>query len=436
MSQITTQFRSSFNGYNREDVVDFIDRMTHAHEDALERLQKANAKLKEELEEANQALSAAKENNEAERALADAQALAEDLRSQNDDLADQNQSLKEQLTRLRAERDAETVPLLKEHEEAQNRLKQENAMLRAELAEVNHALSTARNNTEAETAINNARNMIAVLRNDSEQLSGRVRSLEEELEQVRSEHSAETESMNRAHEEALSELQNANAELQEELAAAKEALAAASDHREQTEELEQLRNANAELREALTAAKEELAAAKEAAEAPVEDPEMEQALCEAHTVIADLTGSKEVLEARVQSLEEELEQVRSQREADAALLAQTQEQLNAMDAPAQKADARDYAELELAAYRRAEQTERLARDRARDVYRKVQDTFEQANDTMSTCHGELEQLCQVLSTNVNEMLSVLSRLNSTYQQTEESFAEIGARDRQLLEESI
>lgn len=240
MSQITTQFRSSFNGYNREDVVDFIDRMTHAHEDALDRLQKANAKLKEELEEANQALSAAKENNEAERALADAQALAADLRSQNDDLADQNQSLKEQLTRLRAERDAETVPLLKEHEEAQNRLKQENAMLRAELAEVNHALSTVRNNTEAETAINNARNMIAVLRNDSEQLSGRVRSLEEELEQVRAEHSAESESMNRAHEEALSELQSANAELQEELAAAKEALACASENREQTEALEQL----------------------------------------------------------------------------------------------------------------------------------------------------------------------------------------------------
>ena len=67
MSQITTQFRSSFNGYNREDVVDFIDRMTHAHEDALDRLQKANAKLKEELAEANEALSGMAETPALER---------------------------------------------------------------------------------------------------------------------------------------------------------------------------------------------------------------------------------------------------------------------------------------------------------------------------------------------------------------------------------
>ena len=39
MAEPTTQFRAALHGYNREDVVDYIDRMTQEHEDTVQRLQ-------------------------------------------------------------------------------------------------------------------------------------------------------------------------------------------------------------------------------------------------------------------------------------------------------------------------------------------------------------------------------------------------------------
>ena len=140
MTEITTQFRAALHGYNREDVVDFIDRMTQAHEEALDRLVKANAKLKEELDEANEALAAAKNNPESTKSLADAEELVEDLRNLNNDLSERNKRLQDELSRIRVEHDAETIPLLKAHEEARNRLQKEKAMLQMELDETKEAL--------------------------------------------------------------------------------------------------------------------------------------------------------------------------------------------------------------------------------------------------------------------------------------------------------
>ena len=104
------------------------------------------------------------------------------------------------------------------------------------------------------------------------------------------------------------------------------------------------------------------------------------------------------------------------------------------ETPAPTDHEKRYEELELAAYRRAEQTERLARERADGVYRQVHDLFGNSNDKLKDCHADLERLAQVMTANVNEMLTVLTTLNAAYQETEESFAEIGAHDRQLLEE--
>ena len=98
------------------------------------------------------------------------------------------------------------------------------------------------------------------------------------------------------------------------------------------------------------------------------------------------------------------------------------------------APAKDYTELELAAYRRAELTERLARERSGDVYRQVQSVFEQANAKLDTGRADLENLSRTLTADVNEMLTLLTNLNSAYRQAEDSFAEIDARNRRLAEE--
>ncbi len=104
------QFRTALHGYNREDVVAFIDRMTREHEDALRRLEEKNAQLRTQLDEAGEALAAAREHEETEEALSDAQALANDLRARNEELEQRLAALEEELE-SRTEEDAETVPM-------------------------------------------------------------------------------------------------------------------------------------------------------------------------------------------------------------------------------------------------------------------------------------------------------------------------------------
>lgn len=463
MSEITTQFRSSFNGYNREDVVDFIDRMTQAHDDALDRLQKANAKLKEELAEANEALAAAKNSSESEKSLSDAQNLVNDLRNLNDNLEDRNQKLEEELTRLRAERYAEALPMSIARDEEMDSLKKENLMLRTELEDANDALNAQKNNKNAESsAIFDARNTINELRSNNEQLRKQLRSLEEELEHLRAENRSAASSATHDQEAEIERLQNANKELQQELAAtneafiaanesltaANEALEAARNHAVSDEVISEARATITVLTDSKETLEKRLHGLEEELERLRSDRDAEAAsACREHeeeiqrlqTVNADLRAE---FENQIQNLETELDRVRKERDADAERLALAQEQLSAQNTPVMAEPAvrtepeTDYAELELAAYRRAEKTERLARDRAKDVYRKVQSVFGQANKTMESCHGDLAQLCQVLTANVSELQTVLTKLSSTYQETENTFAEIGARDRELMEENI
>ena len=107
----TTQFRAALHGYNREDVVAFIDRMTREHEDAIRRMQEKNDQLRAQLEETREALAAAGENQETEKALSDAQTLIADLRNRNGDLEDRIRELEEALEEAKARQDSETVPM-------------------------------------------------------------------------------------------------------------------------------------------------------------------------------------------------------------------------------------------------------------------------------------------------------------------------------------
>lgn len=405
MPEPTTQFRAALHGYNREDVVDYIDRMTREHEEALQHLQKANNKLKDELTEANEALAAAKNNTETEKALSDAQTLIADLRNLNEDLEDRVRALEEELEQLRAEKEAETVPMpmvsedtLGQMQEEKSKLqeelaaagetleelKQDDAKLRAELAEARQALDAARENTAAETALSEAETMIANLRRLNDNQANRIQSLEEELKSG----CDEWDTMSQAHEEALYRLQGDNDRLRQELTEAHEALVAARDNSED-----------------------------------------EAALAEAQTMITNLRNLNNNQANRIQSLQEEMKKLQEELEARAVPATSPEQEAQPTE------QTRDYVEQELAAYRRAEQTERLARERAEEMYRQVQNVFGQANGRIGDCRAELEQISQEMTAKMNEMMSVITSLNNTYRQTEESFAEIGARDRQLLEDN-
>lgn len=183
----------------------------------------------------------------------------------------------------------------------------------------------------------------------------------------------------------------------------------------------------------------ELEEANEALAAVGDNGENEKALSDAQALIADLRTRNEALEERVNALEEELKEPCSEQNEDSTVPMSIAQDLTdpippvAEVLPVSVAPSKDYTELELAAYRRAELAERLARERANDVYRQVQSVFNQANERLDTGRADLEQLSRSVTEDVNELLTLLTNLNSSYQQAEASFAEIGERNRQILE---
>ena len=95
-------------------------------------------------------------------------------------------------------------------------------------------------------------------------------------------------------------------------------------------------------------------------------------------------------------------------------------------APEERYEERSDAEL-------TEAVERLARERADDVYRQMQSVFNQANDKLEGGKADLDQLCQTLTADVKQMLTLLTNLSTNYRSAELSFAEIGEKNRRLLE---
>ena len=104
--------------------------------------------------------------------------------------------------------------------------------------------------------------------------------------------------------------------------------------------------------------------------------------------------------------------------------------------PVAVAPAKDYSELELAAYRRAEMTERLSRERAADVYRQIQSVFDNANIRFDSGRSDLEQVTKTLQSDVNSMLALLANIRSIYNDTELSFGAVSANNRQILDAEV
>lgn len=444
----TTQFRAALHGYNREDVVDYIDRMTKEHEETVQLLQKSVAKLREELAEANDALAIAKKNHGSDQDPIETQTLIANLRKHNEELKLRVESQSEELELLRKAHESEESAALMDREEELERLRTENTELHSELDRANEALAAAKGDANAEKELADAQFLIGELRSSDEAQKNRIQSLEAELGQIRTAWKDELASVNQTHEDELKTLRQENSGLHGEVTTLSEALSAARENTDAENELlkaklknedllirtENLESQTQSLQQELEKAKqanETLKMQTQALQAELEAAQANEALEEqVRALQAELEAAQanEALEEeQVRALQAELEEAR----ANAAKLAAT-----AQESAAASEHNRSYEELELAAYRRAEQTERLARDRAEDVYRHVQSVFGQANEQMGSYHADLEQLCQTLTANVDEMRAVLDKLNGAYRQTELSFAEIGAKDRQRLEDKI
>jgi len=196
--------------------------------------------------------------------------------------------------------------------------------------------------------------------------------------------------------------------------------------REHEDALRRLQERNDQLRAELNEANEALAAAGDNAET-------EKALSDAQTLIADLRARNAELEEQCEALNAQLEQ-REEETPDTVPMPINQD-LEAPIPPVMEVlpvelqPSKDYTELELAAYRRAELAERMARERAGEVYRQIQSVFGQANAKLDTGRSDLEELSRKLTGDINDMLSLLTNLNGSYRQAEASFAEIGERSR-------
>lgn len=176
--------------------------------------------------------------------------------------------------------------------------------------------------------------------------------------------------------------------------------------------LEQVQN-NPTLEQALEAAKNELALANEQLDA--------------------LKAENVALTAKNRTLETELTQLREHATTAAPLSAPIPPVAEVM--PTQPKE-RDYSELELAAYRRAEVTERLARERSAEVYRQVRAVFSNASARIETGKSDLDQLTRTLQLDINQLLQLLSTIRGSYAEAEQSFQAVSEKNRQLAEAEL
>lgn len=103
--------------------------------------------------------------------------------------------------------------------------------------------------------------------------------------------------------------------------------------------------------------------------------------------------------------------------------------------PGAGSSGRDYQELELAAYRRAELAERIARERAADVYREVSSVFSQADTKLDSGAMDLEQMTQTIQGNVNQLLKVLESIRGAFKETDISFNALREKNQNLVVET-
>ena len=193
-------------------------------------------------------------------------------------------------------------------------------------------------------------------------------------------------------------------------------------------ELSVLRERNNQLSHELDAAHERLAT--------LQDNEITQEEMDAaRNRINELLNENQQLEDRVAELEDRLANP-AQNEAEAPADV-TEQDLTAPIPeigdvlPADIAPSNDYAEMELAAYRRAELAERVARDRASDIYREISSVFQHANTRLGAGKADLVEMTKAVKSDVNQLMHVLEGIRSVYNEAEVSFKAVRDKNHQM-----
>ena len=199
-------------------------------------------------------------------------------------------------------------------------------------------------------------------------------------------------------------------------------------------ELRVLQDANARLKSDLEQSNALLAQAKEDSGAKDALLQAQMELNNANTEIDRLREVNDRLRDEISTLEKQLEERPVQPAAQSAQPALTAPIPPIQEVvPAAPAPQRDYSELELAAYRRAEVTERLARERAQDVYRQVRAVFSNAASKFDTGKNDLDQVTKTLQMDVNQLLQLLANIRGAYTEAELSFQAVSEKNRQMAE---
>lgn len=169
--------------------------------------------------------------------------------------------------------------------------------------------------------------------------------------------------------------------------------------------------------------------------------QLQAALAEAQAALADAQARCVSLEAEKTMLEGELAAAKAALEeaANAPVPTETPAQadvspLNAPIAPICETPAepaKDYAAMELAAYRRAETTERLARERANKVYEQLGEVFSNASERLDSNEADLDQLTDALQLNMKQLQDVLDSIRGSYTDARESFRSFSDRNCEL-----
>lgn len=138
-----------------------------------------------------------------------------------------------------------------------------------------------------------------------------------------------------------------------------------------------------------------------------------------------------VHEKELRTLREENEQLARGAEALKAELAALREKAAALEeknaqAPAQPAAApQPQEDSELAAYRRAEQVERKARERAEATTRLLKDVFAKANDRLCAGRAEFDEMVDTFDANFDRLRQLLAEAKSVFDASSEELREAG-----------
>lgn len=202
---------------------------------------------------------------------------------------------------------------------------------------------------------------------------------------------------------------------------------------EQEKERRSLQDANLRLTAQLDEAATALASAKENPALQQELAAKKEELSKAYAQLEALKAENVALTSKNRALEAEITQLREKDVKTTPLTAPIPPVAEVL--PAQNTQ-KDYSELELAAYRRAEVTERLARERSAEVYRQVRAVFSNASARIETGKSDLDQLTRTLQLDINQMLQLLSTIRGSYAEAEQSFQAVSEKNRQLIESEL